>query len=178
MIPKEWRTSPDKIPQNWRPFRDDITLTQDGGGEDENKAWHVFGTDFFPGLGRHWRTHHPVGLQRLYFADRVKPGDKRPFYIEGYDDSPSVNTQNIWTEGLAGAQNKVYVVQTNVRVVQACILMATDPGDLVLDPTCGSGPLPSSPNSGGGAGLRLTHPEWPLLWPERASWVPVIRTIY
>jgi adenine-specific DNA-methyltransferase len=139
VIPKEWRASPDKIPQSWRPFRDDITLTQDGGGEDENKAWQVFGTDFFPGLGRHWRTHHPIGLQRLYFADRVKPGDKRPFYVEGYNDSPSVNTQNIWTEGLAGAQNKVYVVQTNVRVVQACILMATDPGDLVLDPTCGSG---------------------------------------
>ncbi len=138
-IPKEWRDSPEMIPQAWRPFRNDITLTQDGGGEAENKAWRVFGRDFFPGLGRHWRTHHPVGLQRLYFAGRVKPGDKRPFYVEGYNDSPSVNTQNIWTEGLAGAQNKVYVVQTNVRVARACILMATDPGDLVLDPTCGSG---------------------------------------
>jgi adenine-specific DNA-methyltransferase len=138
-IPKEWRDSPDMIPQAWRPFRDDITLTQDGGGENENKAWNVFGKDFYPGIGRHWRTHHPVGLQRLYFAGRVKPGDNRPFYVEGYNDSPSVNTQNIWTDGLAGAQNKVYVVQTNVRVAQACVLMATDPGDLVLDPTCGSG---------------------------------------
>jgi adenine-specific DNA-methyltransferase len=138
-IPKEWRDSPELIPQTWRPFRDDITLTQDGGGEAENKAWNVFGKDFYPGIGRHWRTHHPAGLQRLYFAGRVKPGNKRPFYVEGYNDSPSVNTQNIWTEGLAGAQNKVYVVQTNVRVAQACILMATDPGDVVLDPTCGSG---------------------------------------
>lgn len=138
-IPKEWRDSPDKIPLDWRPFRDDITLTQDGGGENENKAWAVFGKTFYPGLGRHWRTHHPVGLQRLYYAGRVKPGEKRPFYVEGYDDSPSVNNQNIWTENLAGAQNKVYVVQTNVRVVQACLLMATDPGDLVLDPTCGAG---------------------------------------
>lgn len=138
-IPKEWRATPEMIPDSWRPFRDDITLTQDGGGEAENKAWNVFGKDFYPGIGRHWRTHHPLGLQRLHFAGRVKPGDKRPFYVEGYDDSPSVNTQNIWTEGLAGAQNKVYVVQTNTRVVQACILMATDPGDLVLDPTCGSG---------------------------------------
>jgi adenine-specific DNA-methyltransferase len=108
-IPKEWRVSPDKIPQDWRPFRDDITLTQDGGGEDENKAWQAFGTEFFPGVGRHWRTHHPVGLQRLYFASRVKPAKTRPFYVEGYNDSPSVNTQNIWTEALAGAQNKVYV---------------------------------------------------------------------
>jgi len=138
-LPKEWRAFPEKIPQGYRPFRDDITLTQDGGSEADNKAWCVFGREFFPGLGRHWRTHHPVGLQRLYFAGRVKPGDKRPFYIEGYNDSPTVNTHNLWTEGLAGAQNKVYVVQTNVRVVQACLLMATDPGDLVLDPTCGSG---------------------------------------
>lgn len=138
-IPPEWRASPENIPQSWRPFRDDITLTQDGGGESENKEWKIFGKPFYPGLGRHWRTHHPIGLTRLYRAGRVKPGDKRPFYIEGYDDSPSVNTQNIWTENLAGAQNKVYVVQTNVRVLQACILMTTDPGDIVLDPTCGSG---------------------------------------
>ena len=138
-LPKEWRENPEMIPPGWRPFRDDITLTQDGGGDAENKLWNVFGKDFFPGLGRHWRTHHPIGLRRLHYAGRVKPGDKRPFYVEGYDDSPSVNTQNIWTDGLAGAQNKVYVVQTNVRVAQACILMATDPGDLVLDPTCGSG---------------------------------------
>jgi len=138
-IPKEWRIWPNKIPEDWTPFRDDITLTQDGGGEQDNKSWRVFGETFLPGLGRHWRTHHPTGLQRLYFASRVKPGKSRPFYIEGYNDSPSVRTQNIWTESLAGAQNKVYVVQTNVRVVQNCLLMTTDPGDLVLDPTCGSG---------------------------------------
>jgi adenine-specific DNA-methyltransferase len=138
-IPKEWRIDPGKFPDGWRPFRDDITLTQDGGGEAENKVWKVFGAEFYPGIGRHWRTHYPNGLQRLFFAERVKPGEKRPFYVEGFDDSPSVNTQNIWTEALAGAQHKVYVVQTNVRVIQSCILMATDPGDLVLDPTCGSG---------------------------------------
>jgi adenine-specific DNA-methyltransferase len=138
-IPTDWRDAPEKIPQSWKPFRDDITLTQDGGDEAANKPWTVYGVQFFPGLGRHWRTHHPAGLQRLYFAGRVKPGDKRPFYVEGYYDSPSVNTQNIWTEALAGAQHKIYVVQTNVRVIQRCILMTTDPGDLVLDPTCGSG---------------------------------------
>ncbi|MEW4530633.1 site-specific DNA-methyltransferase [Maioricimonas sp. JC845] len=137
-IPMDWRDQPKLIPDGWRPFRDDITLTQDGGGEDENKQWSVLGQTFRPGLGRHWRTHLD-GMNRLLAAGRVNPGTKRPFYIEGYDDSPSVSTQNIWTAGLAGAQHKVYVVQTNIRVVQACLLMATDPGDLVLDPTCGSG---------------------------------------
>jgi adenine-specific DNA-methyltransferase len=137
-IPKEFRYDPSKIPDDWVPFRDDITLTQDGGDENENKLWNAFGMDFYPGIGRHWRTHLD-GLKRLNHAGRVKPGKTRPFYIEGYRDSPSTNTQNIWTENLAGAQNKVYIVQTNIRVIQSCILMTTDPGDLVLDPTCGSG---------------------------------------
>ena len=134
----EMKSNPDSIPKNWRPFRDDITLTQDGGNENDNKAWEINGVELYPGLGRHWRTHDQ-GRVRLLRASRVKIGQKRPFYVEGYDDSPSVATQNIWTESLAGAQHKVYVVQTNVRVLQSCILMATDPGDLVLDPTCGSG---------------------------------------
>jgi adenine-specific DNA-methyltransferase len=162
IIPSDWRESPDRIPTDWRPFRDDITLTQDGGGENENKAWKVFGKDFCPGLGRHWRTHHPIGLQRLYFAGRVKPGATRPFYIEGYDDSPSVNTQNIWIEGLAGAQNKVYVVQTNVRVVQSCLLMASDPGDLE--------PQHMLRSNGAAVGSRLIPRAWRLPWPVLVSW--------
>src|ERR1700730_8827092 len=44
-----------------------------------------------------------------------------------------------WWDGLGGAQNQVYVVQTNTELVKRCVLMTTDPGDLVLDPTCGSG---------------------------------------
>ncbi len=138
IIPKEFRIAPENMPSEWRPFRDDITLTQDGGTEEENKPWHIYGRKFYPGSGRHWRTHD-AGLHRLYYAKRVKPGNKRPFYIEGYNDSPSVNTQNIWTEALAGAQHKLYIVQTNIRIIQSCLIMTTDPGDLVIDPTCGAG---------------------------------------
>jgi adenine-specific DNA-methyltransferase len=137
-IPKEWRDDPNLIPAGWTPFRDDITLTQDGESGEGQKEWVVQGRPFFPGAGRHWRTHEK-GRARLVYAERVKPGQSRPFYVEGYDDSPSPEIANLWTENLAGAQNKVYIVQTNERVVQRCILMATDPGDLVLDPTCGSG---------------------------------------
>jgi adenine-specific DNA-methyltransferase len=137
-IPKEWRDDPNLIPAGWTPFRDDITLTQDGESGEGQKDWIVQGLSFFPGAGRHWRTHEK-GRARLLYAERVKPGQSRPFYVEGYDDSPSPEIANLWTENLAGAQNKVYIVQTNERVVQRCLLMATDPGDLVLDPTCGSG---------------------------------------
>lgn len=137
-IPKEWREDPSKFEAQWRPFRSDITLTQDGGSDDSQVIWRVEGKAYLPGHGRHWRTH-TKGRDRLDKAGRVNPSTSRPFYIEGYDDSPATNAANIWTESLAGSQGKVYVVQTNERVVQRCILMTTDPGDLVLDPTCGSG---------------------------------------
>ncbi len=137
-IPREWRENPNRFEEGWRPFRNDITLTQDGDSDDGQTVWHVHGREYVPGRGRHWRTH-AEGLDRLLKAGRVNPSTSRPFYIEGYDDSPSTKATNIWTESLSGAQGKVYVVQTNERVVQRCILMTTDPGDLVLDPTCGSG---------------------------------------
>ena len=138
IIPREWRDNPVLFDTEWRPFRSDITLTQDGDTGGGQVSWRVEGKEYMPGKGRHWRTH-VEGRQRLLRSGRVNPSVSRPFYIEGFDDSPSTNAANIWTEDLAGAQGKVYVVQTNERVVQRCILMATDPGDLVLDPTCGSG---------------------------------------
>ena len=138
VIPKTLRDNPSLIKKTWRPFRSDITLTQEGDSGDSQRIWSVHGREYFPGKGRHWRTHTD-GRDRLLRAGRVNPSISRPFYIEGYDDSPATNTANIWTESLAGAQGKIYVVQTNERVVERCILMSTDPGDLVLDPTCGSG---------------------------------------
>jgi adenine-specific DNA-methyltransferase len=137
-IPKEWRSDPSLFEVNWRPFRSDITLTQDGDSGDSQIPWNVAGKEYLPGAGRHWRTHKD-GRERIQKCGRVNPSASRPFYIEGFDDSPTTNTSNLWTENLAGAQGKVYVVQTNERVLERCILMTTDPGDLVLDPTCGSG---------------------------------------
>lgn len=137
-IPKAWRDNPSLFEKSWRPFRSDITLTQDGDSGNSQVPWNVAGNDYYPGTGRHWRTHEK-GRDRLLKAGRVNPSVSRPFYIEGYDDSPSTDSSNIWTESLAGAQGKIYVVQTNERVVERCILMASDPGDLILDPTCGSG---------------------------------------
>jgi adenine-specific DNA-methyltransferase len=62
-------------------------------------------------------------------------------YVRFLDDYPVIPLANLWTDVRWGfdASQKIYVVQTNPRVVERCILMSTDPGDLVLDPTCGSG---------------------------------------
>ncbi|WP_286310776.1 site-specific DNA-methyltransferase [Agromyces mangrovi Wang et al. 2018] len=89
-----------------------------------------------------WKTNR-VGMQRLVDAGRVYAGSGANLgYIRYVDDFPAAPISNLWTDTLGQGQfggDKVYVVQTANRVIERCMLMATDPGDLVLDPTCGSG---------------------------------------
>lgn len=77
-------------------------------------------------------------MERLYKADRLYPLNTSLRWRYYYDDAPSENISDIWDDTFA-ASDKMYVVQTAEKVIQRCILMTTDPGDLVLDPTCGSG---------------------------------------
>ncbi|WP_105132454.1 site-specific DNA-methyltransferase [Burkholderia sp. BE12] len=78
------------------------------------------------------------GMERLARADRLHPQNKDVRFVR-YSPQPSIREISNWWDGFGGASNQVYVVQTNERVVQRCLLLATDPGDLVLDITCGSG---------------------------------------
>src|SRR5678810_1070499 len=80
-------------------------------------------------------------MKRLILNDRiVVSGNILAFanFLNAFSHSP---LSNIWTDTLTGsfAAPRIYVVQTVIRIVERCVLMATDPGDLVLDPTCGSG---------------------------------------
>ena len=84
-----------------------------------------------------WKTNEN-GMQRLIRSDRVVLQRSSIRYARRFKDFPVAVLTNIWTD-LAGAADKIYVVQTSTRIVERCMLMATDPGDLVLDPTCGSG---------------------------------------
>ena len=87
--------------------------------------------------GGYWKTGE-AGFERLINSDRISGGTKTLQYRRFLDDFPAYEVSNIWSD-VAGSSDKVYVVQTATAVIQRCILMATDPGDLVLDPTCGSG---------------------------------------
>jgi adenine-specific DNA-methyltransferase len=89
---------------------------------------------------RQWSTP-PTGMRRLIAAARVLVSGSSIAYMRRLDDYPVVPLRNIWTDTGTGSftDPKVYVVQTGSKVISRCILMATDPGDLVLDPTCGSG---------------------------------------
>ena len=84
-----------------------------------------------------WRTHKE-GMQRVISANRIMASGKLPNFIQYHDDFPVQRLHNLWND-THGATDMKYTVQTSVKVIQRCLLMTTDPGDLVLDPTCGSG---------------------------------------
>ena len=88
--------------------------------------------------GRRTSEGHGSGSQRLI---AIQAADNHLRYVRFLDDFAVSPIDNVWTTLASGASadDKVYVVQTNAKVIERCILMTTDPGDLVLDPTCGSG---------------------------------------
>ena len=87
--------------------------------------------------GRSWKTNE-AGMTRLAHAGRLQPLQTSLRWRYFLDDAPSEVLTDVWTDTFAAAA-KTYVVQTSVEAIKRCILMTTDPGDLVLDPTCGSG---------------------------------------
>ena len=84
-----------------------------------------------------WKTTE-VGMKSLLAANRVWGSGTRPGYVQKYSDFPVKSLDHLWDD-VGGAQNRRYVVETSPKVIQRCVLMTTDPGDIVLDPTCGSG---------------------------------------
>ena len=99
------------------------------------------GKIFNPSRGRHWTSYYPGGIERLIELNRVINTTNTIQYIRYFDDFPYEEVNNIWQDTGTGSflDPKLYVVQTATKAIQRCVLMTTDPGDLVLDPTCGSG---------------------------------------
>lgn len=77
-------------------------------------------------------------MERIIKANRIEIEGKSLCYALYLDDYPLSKVTNLW-DNTIGARDRSYIVQTNTEVIQRCLLMATDPGDLVIDPTCGSG---------------------------------------
>jgi len=96
------------------------------------------GRVFLPNKGV-WKTGQE-GMTRLIGAERVSAGDSMIGYVRFLDDFSAIRHTNLWDDTTtSGSTEKLYVVQTSTKIVERCLLMTTDPGDLVLDPTCGSG---------------------------------------
>jgi adenine-specific DNA-methyltransferase len=91
-----------------------------------------------PANEKSWRTTKE-GAERLITAGRLTLNSaKRPVYVAYFSDWPMQPINNLWTD-TRSPMRKTYVVQTDVEVIKRCLVMTTQPGDLVIDPTCGSG---------------------------------------
>ena len=114
-------------------------LTSQSGGETTSFEYSFRSEVFRPGKGG-WKTNI-VGMDRLQSAGRLTYSGKTLRFVRPFDDFSHQTFNEIWddTRQSGFGVPKRYVVQTAQRVIERCILMATDPGDLVLDPTCGSG---------------------------------------
>jgi adenine-specific DNA-methyltransferase len=135
---KEEKVAPESLPTGAKIFRLD-NMTSQSGGETTGFPVEIDGYTYTSGKG-FWKTNQP-GVKKLLLAGRVVPSGSTLAYIRYIDDFAVYPYANLWTDTGTGSftDDKIYVVQTGVKVIERCILMTTDPGDLVLDITCGSG---------------------------------------
>ncbi len=123
-----------------RIFRHDSMVSQ-GFRQHTTVEVDFLGQTHFPGMANNWKTT-VSGIKRLGAAGRLVSSGTVLKYKRFLDDFPVIPIGNNWTDTATGGSStdpRVYVVQTVTRVIERCLLMTTDPGDLVLDPTCGSG---------------------------------------
>jgi adenine-specific DNA-methyltransferase len=140
------RSGASPLPARGRVYRQD-NLTSQSVGRDKGEgaaSWFpvsVDGQEVRPSLRVRWKTNQ-LGMERLLRANRVELTGNSLSYIRYLDDFAAAALNNAWTD-IGGVQSrsdpKIYVVQTPTALVQRCVLMTTDPSDLVLDPTCGAG---------------------------------------
>ena len=133
------RTLSEPFPVGAKIYRHD-NLTSQSGSEKTAFSVEFQSGQFRPGRG-FWKTNQE-GMRRLKRSERLaSPTPRSIQYVRFLDDFPVSKLSNVWTDTQTGAftDDKVYVVQTNAKVIERCLLMTTDPGDLVLDPTCGAG---------------------------------------
>ncbi|AWM61558.1 site-specific DNA-methyltransferase [Stutzerimonas stutzeri] len=127
------------LPEDARLYKPDNIQSQ--GASKEPQPFEYKGKKYLPGSNSHWKASWPDGMNSLADAGRIHVAKNSIQYVRFADDFPYQQIGNIWTDTLTGSftDEKLYVVQTSVKVIERCMMMVTDPGDLVFDPTCGSG---------------------------------------
>lgn len=118
-------------------FYQSVTIESNGYAESFHFPIELSGITYSPAATRHWSTTE-AGIYRAARAGRVLRNESKLRFKKYLADFPVAPIANIWTD-LMGASGLIYVVQTNDKIIERCLLMTTDPGDLVVDPTCGSG---------------------------------------
>ena len=131
----------DRIIQDGIKYYTDQGLTSRSASTTTLFSFNHNGQSFKPTAGG-WRTSE-TGMRRVQKAERILTTQSKLRFRKNFDDFGAIALTNNWGDASGGVQSrsdpKVYVVQTATAIIQRCVLMATDPGDLILDPTCGSG---------------------------------------
>lgn len=111
------------------------------GAASSPQPFKLDGKTYQPAANAHWKANYPAGMERLALAKRFITSGSTLRYLRYADDFPYQPLSNLWTDTMVFGYDsgKRYVVQTNTKVIERCILLTTDPGDIVFDPTCGSG---------------------------------------
>lgn len=120
------------------PIFQSVSMESDGASSGPT-PFKLSGQKFNPASNKHWKIHYPTGMERLVKANRlIIQGTKirHKLYLNDY---PLYKISDVWTDTAGFSGKRIYVVETRPKIIQRCILMTTDPGDLVLDPTCGAG---------------------------------------
>jgi len=136
-LSKEEKENPSLIPNGWKPFKLSNPCSMHDNPKHREKPLIVDGKKHFPPNDRQWSTS-PERMERVIRAGRIISTGKNLAYIMYVDDFPAVPINNIWTDVLLRT-SRIFAVQTPDGAIQRCILMSTDPGDIVVDITCGSG---------------------------------------
>ena len=117
-------------------------VSVEGKGKPKNPTPFEFqGKVWKPNDNSHWSVTYPQGMERLAKSGRLVKKGKKLRYKSYLNDFPAKRVMDVWQDTSGFAIDQRYVVETRPKVVERCLLMSTDPGDIVLDPTCGSGIL-------------------------------------
>ncbi len=139
LMSKEERAT-GEIKTGWRAFQGTSLISP--GPTSSDQRFNPFGVALIPPRTSHWKTT-VEGLRRVQMAGRIQLTTGSARFRSMLDDYSISITHNVWTDTSGGissrSDEKKYVVQTSPEVIKRCLLMTTDPGDLILDPTCGSG---------------------------------------
>ena len=127
------------VPENGKFLRAD-NLTSSGESNTSSGPYKFKGKEYFPKKGNHWKTN-PDGLKVLDEENRLIAFGNTLCYKKYYTDFPFSPFTNMWNDTIQStfSTENIYVVQTYTKVIKRCMMMCSDPGDLVLDITCGSG---------------------------------------
>ena len=133
--------NPGLVPEGWSVCRRGYPLTSQDHSVTRSVEFVFEGKPYGPGRNRHWSVSPDKGMPSLVKKGRIYSTGRSLSGVMDLEDMPGTELGNVWTDTGTGSftDDQIYVVQTSEKVIERCVLMSTEPGDLIFDPTCGSG---------------------------------------